>query len=116
MKIPSIKDMVSKSVQFTTDVTIVIKNHIVEFVKGCWNHAETISILTLSSIGLTSLLSELPFAYTMPMWIESPMVIPVISVLLIILLVKLAEHRSLKRASADLDASLDKLHMAVAGV
>ena len=101
MNISFLKDKITQAFKFTKDVSLVIKKHTLEFINGCWQYAETITILTLSSIGLTSLLSEIPFYYTIPMWIESPMVIPVVSVLCILALVKIAERRGNKKEEND---------------
>lgn len=69
----------------------------IDFVKGAFRHAEATTILTLSAIGLTGLIGEMPFVYALPMWVEAPMVIPVASVLAIILLIKSAEFRAERR-------------------
>lgn len=88
-----------KTYQFLKETFIVIKNHTVSFIKGCYEHAESIALLTLSSIGLTYLIGELPFLWSLPMWLEAPMIAPVIAVLIVMALTKLAEYRTKRRNS-----------------
>lgn len=75
------------------------KTTITSFIERCVKHTEAIAILTLSAVGLNVLLGELPFYWTLPMWIEAPMVIPVLSVLAISGMVKLMQFRVLNRAT-----------------
>lgn len=65
-----------------------------DFIKGCYEHWETTAILVLSAIGISSLLGELPFYLTLPMWIEAPMIIPLLGVLLILFLLWNADRRN----------------------
>lgn len=86
-----------KTKQFIIDVAEATKKHVVDFAKGMWQHLESVAILTLSSLGLAQLLAEIPFYVTLPFWVETPLVIPVAAVFMILGLVKLAEHRANKR-------------------
>lgn len=61
------------------------------------DHTEAITILSLSAVGANVMLGEVPFMWTTPMWLEAPMLIPVVSILLVSLLVRNAERRSTKR-------------------
>ena len=58
-----------------------------------FHNAEAAIILTLSSIGLTTILAELPFHYALPAFIDVSLVIPVIAILTILLLVTLMSWR-----------------------
>lgn len=73
-------------------VKVVIKE-----AKGIWKDVidnwEAATILSLATIGLTFLIGELPNFTWVPAFIEAPMVIPVISVLIIMLLVVLLENK-----------------------
>lgn len=82
---------------FVVDVAVAAKNTVVDFAIGLWHHAESTTLLVLSSIGLSSLLAEIPFIFTVPMWFEGVFIIPVISVLLILALVKISEKRGYYR-------------------
>jgi len=62
-----------------------------------FRHFEAAVVLTLSAIGLNALIGEVPFLVALPMWIESPMVIPVISVIAVTMLIKSAEFRASNR-------------------
>lgn len=84
---------------FIKNTTVFAKNKIVEFVKGFYNHIESIGILVLSSFGVSALIGELPFFLTLPWWIETAMVIPVLSVFIIWGLVTINEKRTKKRLS-----------------
>lgn len=75
----------------------VVKEKVTDFVVGTFRHAETVGILSLSAVGLNALAGELPFLYALPMWIELPLVIPVLSVMTIVALVRIAEYRSSNR-------------------
>lgn len=70
------------------------------FIKGLFRHAEMTTVLVTSAIGMNALIGELPYMYQLPMWIESPMVVPVLSVLVISLLIKSAEWRRSQRGLA----------------
>lgn len=90
---------------FTKKVFCAAKDKVVDFVEGCYHHAEAITILTLSALGLNALLGELPFLIALPMWVEAALVIPVISVLLIAGLTRSAEWRTNRRARKALAAA-----------
>lgn len=82
---------------FCKEVAIAAKNKVVNFVKGFYHHAESVAILTLSSLGLSALIGELPFWIALPWWVEAPMIIPVLSVFIIFGLVTLGEKRTQRR-------------------
>lgn len=83
----------SQVIKDTKEVIIVAKNYVVDFFVGLYHNAEGVIVLSLASIGLSALLGELPFWVMLPAWVESPMVIPVISVLIVYSVVKLMERR-----------------------
>lgn len=85
--------------KFTKDVIKTVKTKVVEFFKGMYHNAESISVLVLSSFGLSALIGELPFWLTLPWWVEAPLVIPVVSVAIIYGLVYNGERRMNKRAA-----------------
>lgn len=62
-------------------------------VKNIVCNIEAVSILSLASIGTAAVLTELPFHYAVPVFLESAMIIPVVSVLFILLLVTIMEVR-----------------------
>jgi hypothetical protein len=96
-QIPEAETKFQRFKKFIKDVAIAAKNKIVNFVKGFYEHAESVAVLTLASLGAAALIGELPFWVTLPWWIEGPMVIPVLSVLLIVGLINLGEYRTKKR-------------------
>lgn len=89
--------MLRKIGKFCKEIVHAAGRKILWFVKGTYEHAEAIAVLTLASIGLNLMLGEMPFIFTLPMWIEAPLVIPVLSVVVIGLLVKFMEWRSIRR-------------------
>lgn len=91
------KGLCEKAITFIKEVMIAAKNKVVGFTVGMYQHAEMIGILTLSSLGLNALLSELPFMFALPMFIEGALVIPVAAVVIILMLVKNSERRTTKR-------------------
>jgi len=94
-----LKSALKKAWAFAKKVIIAAKDTVVKFVRGVYHHAEATVILILSSLGLNSLLGELPFWIALPMWVEATMVVPVISVLIIVVLTKSAEWRATRRAT-----------------
>jgi len=86
-----------KAKDFVIRVVVLSTKKVIDFVKGCFRHAEAITILVLSSLGVNALLSEIPFYLTLPMWVEITMVIPVISVILIMILTRSATWRAERR-------------------
>lgn len=89
--------MLGKVVGFITDVAKYAYRNVRNFVVGTFKHAESIAILTTSALGINALVGEAPFVYAMPMWIEAPMVIPVMSVIAVLLLLRSAEWRAKRR-------------------
>ena len=83
--------------KFIKSVIKGIKDAVIETAKSIVYNFEAVIILTLSSIGLTFLLSELPFMISIPLWIElavtTQMILPVLSVLIITGLVMLMNWR-----------------------
>lgn len=90
-------DRIEEAIDFVKEIAVAAKDHIVNFVKGFAQHFESISVLTLSSLGLSGLLAEIPFYVALPMWVEAPMFIPVVSVLIILGIMKIAEVRADRR-------------------
>lgn len=90
---------------------IKIKN----FVIGFWQNLETIIVITLSAIGLTALLSQLPFIWTLPLWIEATMVIPVISVIIISILLRIGEWRTVRRTLKQMSEQADRMKTMMMG-
>lgn len=89
-KFTRVKDFTS-----TTVVTAAVK--VKDFVIGLYNHLESVAVLSLASMGLSTLLSEIPFLVALPAFVEGPMVIPVLAVMAILALMKLAEYRNVRR-------------------
>lgn len=93
---------------FTTVVEFAYKR-VKGFFVSIYQNFESIIVLTLSAIGLTALLSELPFIWTLPMWIEATMVIPVCAVIIITVLMKIGEWRAARRVKRNMSAMSEKL-------
>lgn len=73
------------------------KDSIIKTVTNIFGNFEAVILLTLASIGLTFLLSELPFIISIPLFIESlivvPLILPVISASIITGIVVLMKQR-----------------------
>lgn len=89
--------MLRKIRRFTSRVIKAAFNRVKTFVVSCFKHTEAIVILTLASMGLNLWLSEVPFYVALPAFVEATMVIPVISVCCILLLLKSADARFVRR-------------------
>jgi hypothetical protein len=84
---------IKRASTFTVKVVKYTRDQLILFVKGFLNHFETVGILVLASLGLNILLGELPFYVTLPLWIESTMLIPILSVFGILLIIWVSQHR-----------------------
>lgn len=93
---------IRKMKRFILRVAKVAMMKVWRFVVGVYNHAEAIAVLVLASLGLNALLGEIPFYYMLPMWVEATMIIPVLSVLIISFIIKIAEWRHNRREEATL--------------
>ena len=87
----------TKVKRFTSNAIATASNKIFEFGKSLVQHTETVVVLSLSAVGLNALAGELPFLYALPMFIESTMVLPVLSVIAVGLLIRSAEFRAVRR-------------------
>ena len=83
--------------RFMKSIFSGIKDTIITTVKDIIFNIEAVVILCLASVGITFLLSELPFIISVPLFIESiiviPMVLPFISIMIITGLVFLMNWR-----------------------
>jgi hypothetical protein len=77
-----------------------LKNIFNQIISSIWktltdllNNFEAVIILTFSTIGLTTVLAEIPFHYALPAFIDVPLVIPVLSVLTILSLITIMSWR-----------------------
>ena len=95
------RDKIAKAREFVTRTAKSTWHNVKSFVVGLARHAETTIILVAASFGVTSLLSEVPFYLWLPMFVESPMFIPVLSVLIVALLATIAEKRAASAASRE---------------
>ena len=69
--------------RFVTKVVKVAAKDLKDYAVGFYTHLESVGILVLASLGLNQLLGEVPFFLALPAFIEAPLVIPVLAVLLI---------------------------------
>jgi hypothetical protein len=69
--------------KFIGDIFHGIWKTIKGIVKGLVQNTEGVVILVAASIGFTTIISNLPFAMSLPMWIEASMVAPVLGVLMV---------------------------------
>ncbi len=88
---------IRKAIKFVEKTLDVAIHKVKDFFIGVYRHAESITVLTLASMGLSSLIGEIPFWITLPMWVEAPMVIPFLAVLVVWLLMEFAEWRHNRR-------------------
>jgi uncharacterized membrane protein YhdT len=64
------------------------------FVASLYHEWESVTILLLATTGLSHIISELPFLISLPLWIESTMVAPVLAVAIVWGLVEIIEWRT----------------------
>lgn len=89
--------MLTRLVGFVSDVTKYTYRNVRRFIAGTIKHAEGVVILSTSALGINAFVGEAPFVYALPAWIEAPMVIPVLSVITVLALLRSAEHRARRR-------------------
>ena len=58
------------------------------------SNAEAAVILTFSAIGITTILSELPFHYALPAFVDAAMVLPIISIFIVLTLITIMSWRT----------------------
>lgn len=85
--------MIKKLFRFIGRVIKKIVHTVINAVKEIVTNIEAVTILSLATVGTAAVLTELPFHFAVPVIMESTMVIPVISVLLILALVSIMELR-----------------------
>jgi len=72
--------------RFLCNVIKHIFNSIIKSIKDIIGNFEAVSITLLAAVGATALLKQLPFYITLPLWIESTMVYPMIASFIVLLL------------------------------
>lgn len=82
---------------FIEDIYVSARNTVVSFLRDMYTHAESVVILVFASLGVNAYLSELPYFFTLPIWIEAQMVVPVIAVIIILTLLLIAAWRRKRR-------------------
>lgn len=87
------KDFIKKIATFVKETVVIAFKKVVKFVKGVYDHIETVAIIVLATFGLANLLGELPFMITLPMWVETPMVAPILAILIIKILMWISQKR-----------------------
>lgn len=91
--------------KFLKRVAKATKRKIVEFFTDAYNHTEATVLLVAASFGINAAVSTLTTTeagkfFILPAFLEPTMVIPVVSVLAVIALVKLGEFRTYRRTPA----------------
>lgn len=92
---PTIKDVKETAIK----VVKAVYTAIFDFIKGCITHWETVCVIILATLGLTALLSSWPWlmGLALPAWIESELLLPVISTLIVWGLINTAQWRRKRR-------------------
>lgn len=86
-----------KVYQFIRRMLKASVHQVIKFFHGLYTYAEAIFILILAALGVNALLSEIPFIFALPLWIEATMVIPFISVVIVSILLHIAKYRGKRR-------------------
>lgn len=89
--------IIKKATKFLIGFVAGIKQVLWNSVTNILGNIEAVILLSFAAIGITAMLSELPFTIALPMFIEyllvTPMIIPVISITLVTLLVMTMKWR-----------------------
>jgi hypothetical protein len=96
------KDFIKRAARFVKETIVVAYKKVKVFLRGVWNHIETVAVLVLATYGLATLIGELPFLITLPMWVETPFVAPVLAVIGIKILLRISERRMIRRQTRGL--------------
>lgn len=85
--------------RFVVKVAKAAYTAIFDYLKGVWQHWETIVIIILAGVGLTALICEIPWVMTIaiPTWVIAEYIIPVFAAAVIWLLIDLAKWRRNRR-------------------
>lgn len=109
-----VAEVAKATVTFVKEAVTVAYAKVKAFAIGVYQHFETIVILVLAVFGLANLIGELPFLFSLPMWVESTMFAPVAAVLIIKGLLKLSEWRINRRERKAAAAAQTNFAMAMA--
>lgn len=90
---------VGKATIWTWNMTVAAEDAVINWIKDLWNHAETVVILLGAGVGFAHLIGELAFYMALPAWIEITAVTGVIATLIVLILLKMADWRSKRRAA-----------------
>lgn len=80
--------------QFIKKLFKAVVKTITSWFKETVNNAEATVILITASLGLTAIISELPFIIALPLWMEATMVAPILSILTILFLIQIIKFRA----------------------
>jgi hypothetical protein len=85
--------------RFVVKVAKAAYTAVFDYLKGIWQHWETIVIIILAGVGLTALICEIPWVMTIaiPTWVIAEYIIPVFAAAVIWLLIDLAKWRRNRR-------------------
>lgn len=83
--------------QFCRKLLQAAADTVVSFFRDAITYTEAVAILIFASLGINALLGEIPFFWTMPMWLEAELVIPALAVVCTLALLKSSDWRSNRR-------------------
>lgn len=72
-----------KIINFIKKILVNIFNSLKNLIINILSNIESVIILLFASIGLTTILAEIPFHYALPAFIDAPLIIPIVSIMLI---------------------------------
>jgi hypothetical protein len=85
--------MIKRLFKFIKNVAMAALNTLKDFVQDIVQNAESTVILITSAVGVTAILTELPFHYALPAIIDAPLAIPVLSTFIVLGLITLMQYR-----------------------
>lgn len=85
--------MIRKICSFIGRVFMTAIRTVKDWIVAMFSNIEAVLILSLATIGTAALLTEIPFYVAIPIWIESMMVIPVLSAMIVLTIVVIMERR-----------------------
>lgn len=62
-------------------------------IRSILNNFEPLIIMSASAVGVAAILQQVPFHYSVPLWMDAPLVLPFIAVLFIMSLVSIYQWR-----------------------
>jgi hypothetical protein len=94
---PEKRSLFNRCLSFGIEAVKATGRKIARFIVDVTQHTEAVVVLCFASLGASALLAEIPFYMQLPIWVETQMVFPVLSVVIISCLISSGVWRANRR-------------------